>query len=420
MKGALGRAREALHSRDFRFLLSARLVTTAGDGFFNAAIVGAAAFSENQDTAAGLAKALAITILPYTVLGPFVGVFIDRWSRRKILVRGPLVRAACVVPLFLLADDPNAPLFLMAALAAAGVNRFTSSTSSAVVPRVVPPADLLMANSMVTVGSTFVMATFAFFGGLIADNVGERPLFATLVLVWIVASTLARMIRSDLAAPHAPQMRLRHDLARVAGEMTDGMRRVRRAPQAIAPMATIAWDQFLQAVAFVLSLVVFREDFGQGVGAYSWVLAAGAVGLALGISTVGLLERSLSRARIVMLGFAVSGVAPFIAVFFIRIPTVLAMGFLVGLAYAWKKVSVDTMIQEAVPDDFRGRAFAINDVLFNLGRVGGTLVAVWLIPAAGTVGTLLLTGALMLGWIPLMAAWLRRPTAPDIWDAPVV
>lgn len=420
MKGTVGRAREALRSRDFRFLLGARLISTAGDGFFNAAIVGAAAFSENQDTASGLAKALAITILPYTVLGPFVGVFIDRWSRRKILVRGPLVRAACVVPLFLLADRPDSAAFLIAALTAAGINRFTSSTSAAVVPRVVPPTDLLIANSMVTVGSTFMMASFAFLGGLIADNAGERPLFLVLVVVWATSSTLARAIRNDLAAPHASQMRLRHDLARVVREMADGLSRVRRAPQAIAPMATIAWDQFLQAIAFVLSIVVFREEFGQGVGAYSWVLAAGAAGLLLGIGSVGALERRLSRARIVMLAFAVSGLAPFAAVFFIAIPTVLTMGFLVGLAYAWKKVSVDTMIQEAVPDDFRGRAFAVNDVLFNLGRVGGTLLAVWLIPAVETVGTLLLLGALMLGWIPLLAAWLRRPTRPDVWGAPVV
>jgi len=96
------------------------------------------------------------------------------------------------------------------------------------------------------------------------------------------------------------------------------------------------------------------------------------------------------------------------------------MGFLVGLAYAWKKVSVDTMVQEAVPDDFRGRAFAIYDVLFNIGRVIGTLLAVWLIPLAGTRGTLIVVGAGMLLWIPLLLAWLRRPTPRGVWDAPVL
>lgn len=419
MKGSWSRAREALRSRDFRFLLGARLIGTAGDGFFNAAVVGAAAFAGNQDTASGLARALVITILPYSVLGPFMGVFIDRWSRRKILIRGPLVRALCVIPLVALADQAESWGFLLPALAAAGVNRFTSSASSTVVPRVVPGEDLLMANSMVTVGATFTMALFAFFGGLFAEAAGEQLLFASLILIWAVSSFVARGIAGDLSAPHASQMRLHRDLARVAGEMTDGIRRLSHAPQAMAPIATIAWDQLLQAVAFVLSIVVFREEFGQGVGAYSWVLAAGAGGLLLGISTVGMLEAQMSRARIVVLALVVSGFAPFIATFFITRPTVLAMGFLVGLAYAWKKVSVDTMVQEAVPDDFRGRAFAIYDVLFNLGRVIGTLLAVWLIPSSGTRGTLVAVGAGMLLWIPMMLAWLRRPTRTGIWDAPV-
>ncbi|MCJ7831943.1 MAG: MFS transporter [Actinobacteria bacterium] len=420
MKGTLSRAREALRSRDFRFLLSARLVNTAGDGFFNAAIVGAAAFGDNQDTVSGLARALVITILPYSILGPFIGVFIDRWSRRKILVRGPLIRAVCIVPLVLLADSPNSWGFLLAALAAAGVNRFTSSTSSAVIPRVVPHEDLLMANSMATVGATFTMALFAFAGGLLADSVGEQPLFVSLIAIWALAALIARGIASDLQAPHAPAMRLHRDLGRVAAEMIDGVKRLSRAPQALAPIATIAWDQLIQAVAFVLSIVVFRDEFGQGVGAYSWVLAAGAVGLLLGIATVGVLENSMSRARMIVLALAVSGVAPLAAIFFITRPTVLAMGFLVGLSYAWKKVSVDTMVQEAVPDDFRGRAFAIYDVAFNVGRVIGTVLAVWLIPAAGTRGTLLAVGAGMLLWIPLLLAWLKRPTPRGVWDAPVV
>jgi MFS family permease len=276
-----------------------------------------------------------------------------------------------------------------------------------------------MANSMATVGSTFTMALFAFAGGLVADAFGEAPLFAALVAIWVISSTLARGISGDLSAPHAARMRLHHDLKRVAAEMTDGLRRLRGAPAALAPIATIAWDQLVQALAFVLSIVVFREEFGLGVGAYSWVLAAGAAGLLVGISTIGALEARMSRERIVMLALVVSGVAPFLAMLSVSRATVLAMGAVVGLAYAWKKVSVDTMVQEAVPDDFRGRAFALFDVAFNLGRVGGTVLAVWLIPSVGTLGTLAIIGAAMLGWIPILRSWLRKPERPGVWDAPV-
>ena len=49
--------------------------------------------------AASIAAVLAITLLPFSVLGPFVGVVLDRWSRRQILVVVDLSRAAIAVGL---------------------------------------------------------------------------------------------------------------------------------------------------------------------------------------------------------------------------------------------------------------------------------------------------------------------------------
>ena len=48
--------------------------------------------------------ASAIVIIPFSILGPFAGVFIDRWSRRKIMVVAPLLRAA---PVFLVLLNPD-------------------------------------------------------------------------------------------------------------------------------------------------------------------------------------------------------------------------------------------------------------------------------------------------------------------------
>ena len=99
--GTLTRARSALRSRDFRKLLWIRLSGQGGDGIFQAALVASVVFSpDQQNTAKGLLAASAVTILPYTLLGPFVGVFIDRWPRRKILAIAPLLKIA-FVPLVL-------------------------------------------------------------------------------------------------------------------------------------------------------------------------------------------------------------------------------------------------------------------------------------------------------------------------------
>src|SRR5438045_9508390 len=93
--GTLARVREVLSFRDFRQLVWLRLATQLGDGFFQAVLIGSVVFSPTkQSTTVGFAKALAILVVPYSTIGPFAGVFIDRWPRKLILVATPLVRAA--------------------------------------------------------------------------------------------------------------------------------------------------------------------------------------------------------------------------------------------------------------------------------------------------------------------------------------
>ena len=160
--------------RDFRRLFAMRLVSQSADGLIQAALVASLVFSpERATTAASFALASAIVIVPFSVIGPFVGVFIDRWSRRRIMVVAPLLRAA---PVFLVLASPTrqAALYYGGALFVTSVNRFFLATAQAVVPRLVPTEDLLAANSIATVGGTVALLVGVFAGGLVADAFGTR------------------------------------------------------------------------------------------------------------------------------------------------------------------------------------------------------------------------------------------------------
>jgi len=87
-----------LAERDFRKLFASRLVSQTGDGVFNAGFAAYAFFSaESFPNPVAAVDAFAVLYLPYSLIGPFAGVFIDRWSRRQIIVYGALIRAAMVV-----------------------------------------------------------------------------------------------------------------------------------------------------------------------------------------------------------------------------------------------------------------------------------------------------------------------------------
>ena len=405
-----GTARDALRHADFRLLLSMRLVSQTADGFIQAALVASLAFSpDKQTTASGFLVASAIVVVPFSLIGPFTGVFIDRWSRRRIMVIAPLLRAAPVA-LVLLSPDRQAVGFYAGALWVTSVNRFFLSTAQAVVPRLVPANELLAANSIATVGGTVALLVGVFFGGLISDRAGNVPIVTAAAVMWVTTSWLAGRIRSDLRPHQLPEEPglLQTQLRRVGFEFVDGMRQILHTPRAVAPITSISLDQFGQGLVLVLALVVFRERFKEGVGSFSWLIGAGGVGVLLGLVTVRRLGTRLPRERLVAIAFAVGGLSLLGVAMFVNRWSVLVASFVVGLAFAWKKVPIDTMVQEAVPDGLRGRVFAVYDFAYNGARLAAAAAAVPLIPLLGEAGSAALIGVLFLAWVPVLPRWLRR------------
>jgi MFS family permease len=410
LPGTLERARGALRSYDFRRLIAIRVVGQTADGFFQAVIIASVVFNPGEhSTTIGIFKAAAITALPFTLLGPFVGVFIDRWPRRAILAVAPLLKAA-VVALVLFDPVSGTGAFLgfyAGALAVISINRFYLSAASAVVPRLVTGEDLLMANSLATVGGTVSLLVGFFIGGQVADASGAGPVVAVAAVGWLVASWIATRLRSDLAPmtiADAPEL-LRHQLRRVAAEFADGVRTLVRTPRAVGPITTISIDSLGQGIILTVAAVVFREQF-KGVGSYSNLIGAGGVGVLLGIGTVGWLEDRWSKERIVSVAFVVGAVALLFASIYLRDWTILVASFVVGLAFAWKKIPVDTTVQASLPDGYRGRVFSVYDVVYNAARLVAAALVIPMVPALGTRGTVAAVGVLFILWAPVLPRWI--------------
>jgi hypothetical protein len=71
-----------LRLRGYRRLIGLRFATQWGDGMFQAALGGAVLFNpERQADPVAVAAGLAVLLMPYSILGPFVGTLLDRWDR---------------------------------------------------------------------------------------------------------------------------------------------------------------------------------------------------------------------------------------------------------------------------------------------------------------------------------------------------
>ena len=97
-----------LHGVWFRRLFSVRVTSQFSDGIFQVALASYVLFSpEKQPTPGAIALTLTVMLLPFTLLGPFAGVFLDRWPRRQVLVFANLVRSGVVLGLAPGVESPS-------------------------------------------------------------------------------------------------------------------------------------------------------------------------------------------------------------------------------------------------------------------------------------------------------------------------
>src|SRR5262249_51039220 len=85
-----------------------------------------------------------------------------------------------------------------------------------------------------------------------------------------------------------------------------------------------------------------------------------------------------------------------------------------GLTFAWKKVSVDTMVQESLPDGYRGRVFSVYDFFYNIARLVAAIVAVALFPVLSAAQTMIVIGLIFLAWTPVLPWLVSRRAQIDL------
>jgi MFS family permease len=165
------------------------------DGLFQSALASFVLFSpERQASATNAAVAFAVVLLPYSIIGPFVGTLLDRFSRQRAILFSNLSRSATLLVIaFLIYNDYTGTVITAFVLIAFGVNRLILAGLSAGIPLMTTPQNLITANALaVTGGSVWVVLG----GGL---GLGLRKIFAQQITPMPFLSLLHLLVTSS---PH--------------------------------------------------------------------------------------------------------------------------------------------------------------------------------------------------------------------------
>jgi predicted MFS family arabinose efflux permease len=406
----IGADSQRLVTFSFLALLVGQIVSILGDRLNNLAMIDLITVETGRFRQAGsvfeLSKlALAMT-LPSLLLGPFVGAFVDRARRKRVLVASDVVRGFAVAAIPFM--RPALPLWTVyGAVACLYIaNLFFLPARCAIVSELVTRPNLLRANSLLSMGATAATVAGFGIGGLVVASLGWRTaLFVDAATYFFSAGALACLApRADLAvAPQAKQ-------PSYSQVIREALTEIRTSSAATAGVLVPAILTAGGTAVYILGVALIETASRRGTELVGLIVAMAGASMALGCYVTAKWLRGMSRDKIALgsalaclVALAAAGMAPGLPLMGLAVA---AAGFAAGPVL----VASETAIQEEARRQRQATVFALRDALMKLGSAVAALAAPAIALKLGArPGIVLLVGVLIA--LLAAAAWRRASTA---------
>lgn len=237
--------------------------------------------------------------------------------------------------------------------------------------------------------------------------------FFVAAALYAVSAYVAARISHPMGHAATAKGTLAQETIRVLRDLREGIVEINRRAGARLPLLGVFIVRVAAMIAAITAIIVIKDSFPDAgdrfgrLSASALALGAAGVGAFLGALSAPYLNRRFDEPRLMLGGFVLAGVGISALGGISEIWAVLALVFLGGLGGFIAKVAVDAQVQRALPDGFRGRGFAVYDILYNLA----TVVAATSLLAGQGLGLrtfLVLAGMVCLALAGLLAAALKR------------
>ena len=292
--------RSPLAVRDFRLTLTAGFLSDTGDWLLMIALP-LYVFGVTG-SALGASTVFLAELVPALTLGPFLGVLVDRFDRRRTMVVVNLAQGVALLPLLWAAADPGLlherlwAVYLVAALEAALGATFLPARQS-FLPSIVATEQLTRANGMVSVGDNLSRLIGSPLGGLVFATGGLGAVVLIDCATYLLSAILILLCRA-----HPVPASTAADSRGVLRQLVEGWRVVRHTRPLgglLVIMSIGAIGQGIFLVLFVVFVVDVLQASDAEVGLFRGVQAIGGV---LGGLVLGLLARRLQTRALIAWG----------------------------------------------------------------------------------------------------------------------
>ena len=362
---------------------------------------------------------LIVRLVPFTLFAPLAGAFVDRWSRRTVMIVSDLLRVVVALGFLFVRRPEDLWIAYLCTGLLSLFGAFFEAAKNAALPNITGERDLLAGNALMFSSRFLLMSVGAALGGWTSANVGYQAAFLINAI-----SFLASAYSVWLVPDEETRAQIVVETKRKGGYWSDireGWAYILKSrPVAAILGANILWAtgggainlivERLGALVFAASEHISPDSgvaalyFANGFGLFIGMMIARRVGAYFELrgTTIGFIGWSLLAQGVV---FALMGVMPGI--------------WLAGLMLAMSRVILgaefavqETLLMRLVPDNLRGRVSTTDRAAELLVWSLSTAVCGWslhlITSRTLTVVTGLLSGTAGVAWLILFAAGVVR------------
>ncbi len=367
-------------NRDFALLFWGRLVSQIGDGIHYFALAWLVLDLTGSGTALG--TMLFASSLPAVVLAPFSGVLADLWDRKTIVVSMDVARGLILLGLAAVfrAGYLNLPILYIATILSSLCGVLFGPAISATIPGLVAKDELVKANALnnFSRGATMIIGPVA--GAFLLGASGYFGVFlvnGTAFLLSAFSEMFIRfpVVRREKEAGEEEQTPTREFVASLKEGFTYIWQNLGLRTLIFFALAI----NFLAAPLFGVVLPYLGKEILQFKAEHFGTVQTGyPLGFLLGTLVIGYLTKRFSKGSLLAVGIAVQGVVA-ILLGLLALPTVYGLfsiytlliimaAFLLvtGIFNTLVNVPLQVMLQETVPDHYRGRVYGLMDSMVQM------------------------------------------------------
>lgn len=313
-----------------------------------------------------------LTFLPEVLLAPILGVFIDRWDKRKAMILGHAGSGCCMVLVIFLFLSGRYDMYIILPLIALSsvFNGFVFPAFIAVTSQIVPKDQLSKSSAMLQFGFALVFIVSPALSGYLLYSLGIKFIF----LIDIISFTLAIVIISKSRIAQSKVIaHEKNSFSQFRKELIESVVYIKTDPSLVITLVIIAIANFNTGVINVLITPLVLGLSNSSV--LGIVLSVAGSGFLIGSALLIVMGNVKHRIKLLFLLGAVQGIL-FLLVLFTASVTLVAIGAFIFMICIGLIGGLNMAIwQQKVPAEIQGRVFSFRTLVLGSMTVLGFLLS---------------------------------------------